>query len=232
MNYIGIVLSFRKRRWQRQSRNVLPWCSACSGPAGVHSNESLPSSGSAGLDAGGWCRGGGDDTGSYCALQRSLRGAAEIYFSTAWFIDSWFLLGFISGASLPSSLFLRSWLSDALDAAVSFSDVLAMTQWCFSLVSVPADNFFFPLLAFVLSFGLFLCLSVWKELEHGWTQLKSDLPLKWPILSAVFKKDSPINNTYDDLLRISTFQVCVRTRTRCGALLKAKLTANSKQQMT
>lgn len=78
----------------------------------------------------------GEDTVSYCAIQKSLQGAAGSCFSPRM-IHRQCLLGFISGASLLTCPFLtpRSRSSDAQSRdAVSFFKELAVTQWFFSLV--------------------------------------------------------------------------------------------------
>lgn len=89
----------------------------------------------------------GEDTVSYCALQRSLQGAAEIYFSTVWFID-----GFCWGSSLvpvcdlshTEILVVRCTSNAKIRAAVSFLEELAVTQWFVSLVTVPAKSLHHP----------------------------------------------------------------------------------------
>lgn len=79
----------------------------------------------------------GEDTVSYCALQRSLQGAAGSCFSLHM-IHRQCLVGFVSGASLLTCPFLtpRSRSSDAKSRdAVSFFKERAVTQRFFSLVS-------------------------------------------------------------------------------------------------
>lgn len=99
----------------------------------------------------------GEDTLSYCALQRSLQGAAWIYFSTVWFTDSFCWTSSLVPVCcrvLSYSEILIIWCTYARHwAAVSLCRIW---PWLSGYSASKASAF--------LHVSVYACLSLWKRL--------------------------------------------------------------------